>query len=284
MTEAQTGGCREGRIARRFAALKAENRAAFVPFITAGDPAGETTAALLEALPEAGADIIELGIPFTDPMADGPAIQEASLRALKGGASLRATLDLVRDFRSGNDDTPIVLMGYLNPIHAYGAQTFLADAKAAGVDGLIMVDAPPEEDDTLCLPARAAGIDWVRLATPTTDDARLPAVLTNASGFLYYVSVTGVTGVASPEEDALRKAVGRLKAQTDLPIGIGFGIKTAEQAAEAARIGDAVVVGSALVRLVADHLGEDGRPGAGLVSAIRDAAADLAQATHDARR
>ncbi len=283
-TPAEGSPCADSRIARRFAALKAQNRAAFVPFITAGDPAQETTAALLDALPRAGADLIELGVPFTDPMADGPAIQEASLRALKAGASLAGTLDLVRGFRRGDGDTPIVLMGYLNPIHAYGPERFLADAKAAEVDGLIVVDAPPEEDDALCRPARRAGIDWIRLATPTTDGARLPAVLTNASGFLYYVSVTGVTGAASADAGALEAAVDRIKAQTDLPIGIGFGITSPAQAAAAARLGDAVVVGSALVRLVADHLDGDGRPKADLVPAVTDAVARLADATHGARR
>lgn len=276
-----TGG--DGRIARRFAALKAQNRAGFVPFITAGDPDREASAALMKALPAAGADVIELGVPFTDPMADGPAIQEASLRALKGGATLARTLDLVRDFRTDDNETPVVLMGYFNPIHAYGVPTFLKDARAAGVDGLIVVDLPPEEDDALCLPARSEGIDWVRLATPTTHAARLATVVNRASGFLYYVSVTGVTGAATAEKTGLQNAIADLRAQTDLPIGIGFGIKTPEQAAQAARIGDAVVVGSALVRAVADHLDDQGRAKASMVEAVAGLVAELAEATHKAR-
>ncbi len=276
-----TGG--DGRIARRFAALKAQNRAGFVPFITAGDPDREASAALMKALPAAGADVIELGVPFTDPMADGPAIQEASLRALKGGATLARTLDLVRDFRTDDNETPVVLMGYFNPIHAYGVPTFLKDARAAGVDGLIVVDLPPEEDDALCLPARSEGIDWVRLATPTTHAARLATVVNRASGFLYYVSVTGVTGAATAEKTGLQNAIADLRAQTDLPIGIGFGIKTPEQAAQAARIGDAVVVGSTLVRAVADHLDDQGRAKASMVEAVAGLVAELAEATHKAR-
>ena len=235
------------RIDRRFAALRAAGRAGLVTFVTAGDPDHATSLALLKGLPAAGADVIELGMPFTDPMADGPAIQASSLRALRAGASLRRTLDLVRAFREDDDETPIVLMGYYNPIFVYGVEPFLVDAVAAGVDGLIVVDLPPEEDDELCLPALAAGLAFIRLATPTTDDGRLPAVLTNTSGFVYYVSITGITGAGAPEPDRVENAVARVRRHTELPIAVGFGVKTPEQAAAIARFADAVVVGSALV-------------------------------------
>jgi tryptophan synthase alpha chain len=238
------------RIDKRFAALKAEGRAGFVAFITAGDPDRETSLAILKGLPAAGADIIELGMPFSDPMADGPAIQASSLRALKAGASMVGTLALVKAFRAGDDTTPIVLMGYYNPIYSYGVDRFLADAGAAGVDGLIVVDLPPEEDAELCLPALTAGLNFIRLATPTTDERRLPAVLANTSGFLYYVSVTGITGTRAAASAVVREAVARLKSRTDLPVAVGFGIRTPEQAAEVARVADAAVVGSALVEAV----------------------------------
>ena len=238
------------RIKTRFDALAAENRAALVTFITAGDPDHATCADVLARLPAAGADIIELGMPFTDPMADGPAIQAASRRALGAGASMNRTLDLVRDFRKRDDETPIVLMGYYNPIYHRGVDTFLEEAVAAGVDGLIVVDLPPEEDDELCLPARGAGLDFIRLATPTTDDARLPAVLANTSGFVYYVAIAGVTGTRSAAVDDTARAVRRIKAASTLPIAIGFGVRTPAQAADFAAIGDAVVVGSAIVDII----------------------------------
>ncbi|MFW5679151.1 MAG: tryptophan synthase subunit alpha [Pseudomonadota bacterium] len=268
------------RIDRRFAELREAGRAGLVTFLTAGDPDPETSAAILEGLAEAGADVIELGMPFTDPMADGPAIQAASLRALDAGMTLVRTLDLVRDFRQGNDATPVVLMGYFNPIFHYGTERFLDDAKTAGVDGLIVVDLPPEEDDELCLPALAKGLAFIRLATPTTDDTRLPAVLTNTSGFLYYVSITGITGAAAPVVDVVGQAVDRIRRHTDLPVAVGFGIREPEQAAAIARVADAAVVGSALVDLIARHRGE-GR------DAVRDAVLTkvraLAQAVRTAR-
>lgn len=239
------------RIAARFSALKQEGRAGFVPFIMAGDPDYDTSLALMKALPAAGADFIELGMCFTDPMADGPAIQAAGLRALRAGQTLKKTLAMVRSFREEDDETPIILMGYYNPIYAHGVDAFLRDAKDAGVDGLIVVDLPPEEDDELCLPARAAEIDFIRLATPTTDDARLPAVVKNASGFIYYVSVAGVTGAKTGARDAITSAVTRIRAASGLPAAVGFGVKTPEKAAEVALDADAVVVGSALVERLA---------------------------------
>ncbi|MCF3935993.1 tryptophan synthase subunit alpha [Acuticoccus sp. M5D2P5] len=239
------------RIKARFDALAEEGRAALVTFVSAGDPDLATSAAILDGLPHAGADVIELGMPFTDPMADGPAIQAASRRALDAGGSLAATLGLVRNFRKKDDTTPIVLMGYYNPIYHRGVADFLKAATDAGVDGLIVVDLPPEEDDELCLPAREAGLDFIRLATPTTDDARLPAVLANTSGFLYYVAIAGITGTASAAAADIGRAVARLKAATTLPVGVGFGVKTPDQAAEIARVADAVVVGSAIVDVIA---------------------------------
>lgn len=239
-----------GRIARRFAALKSEGRAGFVAFVTASDPDRDSSLAILRGLPKAGADLIELGMPFSDPMADGPAVQASSLRALKAGGSMRRTLDLVRQFREGDPETPLILMGYYNPIHAFGNEAFLAAAREAGVDGLIIVDLPPEEDEELCRPARRAGLDFIRLATPTTDDRRLPAVLAETSGFVYYVSIAGITGTAAPDTGAVARAVLRLKRHTGLPIAVGFGIRTPAQAAAIAAEADAVVVGSALVEQV----------------------------------
>lgn len=242
------------RLAARFTALSQEGRAAFVPFIMAGDPDYDTSLAILRGLPAAGADIIELGVAFTDPMADGPAIQAAGLRALKAGQTLARTLDLVRSFRDQDDETPIILMGYYNPIYAMGVETFLERATKAGVDGLIVVDLPPEEDGELCLPARSRGVDFIRLATPTTDEKRLPAVLRNASGFVYYVSVAGVTGGASGEAGSVAAAVSRIRAASSLPVAVGFGIKTPERAAEIARVADAVVIGSSLVERISVNL------------------------------
>ncbi len=253
--------------------------AALVTFITAGDPDYETSLAILKALPAAGADIIELGMPFSDPMADGPAIQASSLRALKGGQTMAKTLSLVRAFREGDDTTPLVLMGYYNPIYIYGAERFVTDAKAAGVDGLIVVDIPPEADDELCLPARAAGLDFIRLATPTTDEKRLPAVLANTGGFVYYVSITGITGTRAPNIESVAKNVRRIKAHTDLPVVVGFGVKTAEQVAAIGEIADGVVVGSALVGRIAASLDEAGRATGGtqesVICLVRELAAGL---------
>ncbi|TVQ34527.1 MAG: tryptophan synthase subunit alpha [Geminicoccaceae bacterium] len=268
------------RLDRRFAALKEEGRAGLVTFLTAGDPDPATAAAILEGLPAAGADVIELGMPFTDPMADGPAIQAASLRALDAGMTLTKTLDLVRTFRRGNDTTPVVLMGYFNPIFHYGTDRFLDDAKQAGVDGLIVVDLPPEEDDELCLPALAKGLAFIRLATPTTDDARLPAVLQNTSGFLYYVSITGITGAAAPVVDVVGEAVARIRRHTQLPVAVGFGIREPEQARAIARVADAAVVGSALVDLIAKHQGEGSQA---VRNAVLGKVEALAAAVHKAR-
>jgi tryptophan synthase alpha chain len=253
-----------GRIERRFAALEEEGRAALVTFLSAGDPERATFARILEGLPAAGADVIEVGMPFTDPMADGPSIQAASLRALAAGMTLRGVLDLVRSFRQSDDETPVVLMGYYNPIWSYGPERFLEEAGAAGVDGLIIVDLPPEEDDELCLPALARGLDFIRLATPTTDDCRLPKVLTNTRGFIYYVSITGITGAGAPMVELVARAVARIKRHTGLPVAVGFGIRDPQQAAEIARVADAVVVGSALVDQIARSLDDEGRPKPGL--------------------
>lgn len=240
------------RLQTRFAELKQQNRAALVTFVTAGDPNYDASLAILKGLPAAGADVIELGMPFTDPMADGPAIQLANIRALAGKQNLAKTLQMVREFREGNQDTPLVLMGYFNPIHYYGVPRFIADAKEAGVDGLIVVDLPPEHNVDLCQPAQAAGIDFIRLTTPTTDDKRLPTVLGGSSGFVYYVSVAGVTGAGSATLEHVQEAVSRLRRHTELPLCIGFGIRTAEHAAEVARLADGVVVGSALVDQIAN--------------------------------
>ncbi|WP_295557511.1 tryptophan synthase subunit alpha [uncultured Hyphomicrobium sp.] len=249
----------ETRIDRRFAALKKEGRAALVTFITAGDPDLETSQKILNGLPKAGADVIELGMPFSDPMADGPAIQASSLRALKAGHTMKKTLDLVRQFRKTDADTPIVLMGYYNPIYVHPAEKFLDEATQAGVDGLIVVDIPPEADEELCLPAVERGLNFIRLATPTTDDKRLKTVLKNTSGFLYYVSITGITGAASANPDDVQLQVARLKAATTLPVAVGFGVRTPEQARALAKGADGVVVGSALVRAIETSLTQDGR-------------------------
>ncbi len=273
-----------GRIAARFAELREQRRAGLVTFLTAGDPDPGTSFELVVGLPEAGADLIEVGMPFTDPMADGPSIQAASVRALKAGARMTATLDLVRRFRRRDAATPLVLMGYHNPIHAYGTERFLQDVKAAGADGLIVVDLPPEEDEELCLPARAEGLDFIRLATPTTDDRRLPAVLENTSGFIYYVSVTGITGQKAAVAARVAPEVARIRARTDLPVAVGFGIREPEQAAEIAAVADAAVVGSALVDLVARHLDEAGRASATLVPAVHAKVRALAEAVRGVRR
>jgi len=248
------------RIDRRFAALKREGRAAFVAFVTAGDPDEETSFEILRGLPGAGADIIELGMPFSDPMADGPSVQYSSQRALKQGHTMKQTLDMVRRFRQQDDDTPIVLMGYYNPVFVYPVADFLKDAREAGVDGLIIVDVPPEADDELCLPARGAGVNFIRLATPTTDEKRLPTVLRNASGFLYYVSIAGVTGTAAPDAGKVRKEVKRIKKSTELPVAVGFGVKTRAQVRDIAAGADGVVVGSAIVNAIADSLAKNGAP------------------------
>ncbi len=276
------------RIKTRFEKLAKENRAAFVPFIMAGDPDAAASLALLKKLPAAGADIIELGVAFTDPMADGLAIQAAGLRALKAGQTLKKTLAMVRAFRKDDGETPIVLMGYYNPFYAYGVKAFIKDALTAGVDGLIVVDLPPEEDAELCLPARAAGLDFIRLATPTTDDERLPAVIKNTSGFVYYVSIAGITGRAAGGRDAVTGAVGRLKKASGLPVAVGFGIKTAEKAGEFAKIADAVVVGSALVDELATSLGGEAleaRPADSdnAINAVLRLAGDIAAAVRGAR-
>jgi tryptophan synthase alpha chain len=272
------------RIDRRFAALKDEGRAALVTFLMAGDPDYENSLTIVKALPEAGADLIELGMPFTDPMADGPAIQAAGLRALKAGQNMKRTLALVREFRRRDDATPIVLMGYYNPIYAYGVEQFLTDAKSAGVDGLIVVDLPPEEDTELCLPALKAGFNFIRLATPTTDDKRLPAVLANTSGFVYYVSVTGITGSAAPDTGKVAEAVKRIKRRTELPVCVGFGVRTAEQARAIAEGADGVVVGSALVDTVRSNLGADGTATPATVAAVADLVRSLAKGVRGARR
>ena len=272
------------RIDARFAALKQQGRPALVTFTMAGDPDYDTALSILKALPAAGADVIELGMPFTDPMADGPAIQAAGLRALKAGQDMKRTLALVREFRRGDDATPIVLMGYYNPIYVYGVERFLADAKAAGVDGLIVVDLPPEEDAELCLPALAAGVNFIRLATPTTDDKRLPAVLKNTSGFVYYVSITGITGSATPDAGKVADAVVRIKRHTTLPVCVGFGVRTAEQAAAIVRGADGVVVGSALVDAVRKTLAPDGKPTPATVPAVADLVRTLAQGVRGTQR
>jgi len=269
----------ETRIDRRFAALKRQGRAGLVTFVSAGDPDYDTSLALLKALPGAGADVVELGMPFTDPMADGPAIQAASQRALKGGQTMVKTLAMVRAFRAGDADTPIVLMGYYNPIYIYGNQRFLADALAAGVDGLIVVDLPPEEDEELCLPALKAGLNFIRLATPTTDDKRLPKVLTNNSGFVYYVSITGITGTAAPDPSAVSAAVRRIKRHTDLPVAVGFGVTGPAQARAIAEGGaDGVVVGSALVGVLKASLDEKGKATEKTVSGVLKLVGDLSAA------
>jgi tryptophan synthase alpha chain len=272
------------RIEQRFAALKPQGRAALVTFVTAGDPDYPTSLAILRALPGAGADVIELGMPFTDPMADGPAIQASSLRALKAGQNMKKTLAMVAEFRQGDAVTPIVLMGYYNPIYIYGVARFLTDAKAAGVDGLIVVDLPPEEDVELCLPALKAGLNFVRLATPTTDDKRLPAVLANTSGFVYYVSIAGITGMAAPDTGKVAAAVARIKRHTALPVAVGFGVRTPAQACAIAQVADGVVVGSALVDALKQSLGADMKATQSSVKAVTDLVAGLAEGVRGARR
>ena len=268
------------RIDARFAELKKQGRSAFVTFLMAGDPDPATALEIIKALPKAGADIIEIGMPFTDPMADGPSIQAAGLRALKAGMTLKKTLAMVGEFRKGDDTTPLVLMGYYNPIYIYGVDKFLADAKDAGVDGLIIVDLPPEEDAELCLPAMKAGLNFIRLATPTTDDKRLPAVLANTSGFVYYVSMTGITGAAIKNH----AAVGRIKRHTKLPVAVGFGVRTAKQVKDIAAGAEAVVVGSALVNAVAKSLDTKGKVTGRTVKAVTNLVAELASGVRGLNR
>ena len=272
------------RMEKRFALCKAEGRAALVTFLMAGDPDPKTSLDLIKALPQAGADVIEIGMPFTDPMADGPSIQAAGLRALAAGMSLAKTLDLVRAFRKADTDTPIVLMGYFNPIYVRGVEKFLGEAKEAGVDGLIVVDLPPEEDDELCLPALAAGLHFIRLATPTTDDKRLPKVLTNTSGFLYYVSITGITGAATPDYSKVAQAVHRIKAQTQLPVAVGFGVKNAQTAASLAAHADGVVVGSALIDALKNSLDAQNRATGTTLTAVTSLVSDIAHGVRSARK
>jgi tryptophan synthase alpha chain len=272
------------RIERRFAQLRAEGRAGLVIYLTAGDPDPETSLRLFQGLAAAGADLVEIGVPFSDPMADGPAIQAAGTRALKGGMSLRKILAMVRRLRQGDPDTPYVLFGYYNPIYRYGAESFARDAVAAGADGAIVVDLPPEEDAELAGPARAAGLAIVRLATPTSDEARLPAIVGHAGGFLYYVAIAGITGTRSAAAEEVHRAVARLRRFTPLPIAVGFGIKTPAQAAEVAKGADAAVVGSALVERLALNLDPAGRAGAGLVEAVLADVRALAAGVRSARR
>ncbi len=264
------------RIDSTFAALKRENRAALVTFITAGDPDFETSLKIIEGLPAAGADIIEFGMPFTDPMADGPAIQAGGLRALAAGQTMKKTLKLVAAFRKNDKATPVVLMGYYNPIYVYGVDKFLGDAKTAGVDGLIVVDLPPEEDDELCIPAMAAGLNFIRLATPTTDDRRAPAVFKHTSGFVYYVSVLGITGTKAPDLKSVKANVKRLKTHTTLPICVGFGVKSAEQARTIAKDADGVVVGSALVSAIANSLDKNGKATGKTAKAVHKLVSEIA--------
>jgi tryptophan synthase alpha chain len=271
------------RIDRRFAALKAEGRPALVTYFMGGDPDYDTSLAIMKALPKAGADVIELGMPFSDPMADGPAIQAAGLRALKGGQTLVKTLAMATEFRKADDDTPIVMMGYYNPIYSYGVDRFLKDAVEAGIDGLIIVDLPPEMDDELCIPAIKAGLNFIRLATPTTDDRRLPKVLENTSGFVYYVSMTGITGSALPDTSKVAAAVERIKGHTDLPVCVGFGVKTAEQARAIGASADGVVVGTAIVNAVANVLSPDGKKTADPAEAVATLVGGLAQGVRQSR-
>ncbi|MGY3348660.1 tryptophan synthase alpha chain [Bradyrhizobium sp. USDA 4472] len=272
------------RIDTRFAELKKQGRAAFVTYVMAGDPDPATSLEIVKALSKSGAEIIELGIPFTDPMADGPSIQAAGLRALKVGMTLKKTLDLVRDFRKEDNITPLVLMGYYNPIYIYGVDKFLADANASGVDGLIIVDLPPEEDDELCIPALKAGLNFIRLATPTTDDKRLPAVLANTSGFVYYVSIAGITGAAAADSNTVGQAVARIKQHTKLPICVGFGIRTPEAARAIAEKADGSVVGTALVDALNNSLDAEGRATAKTVNAVAELTAALAQGVRAAKQ
>ncbi|OKH87444.1 tryptophan synthase subunit alpha [Thalassospira sp. TSL5-1] len=282
MSDAIIGG--QDRIAKRFEKLHAEDRAGLVTFITAGDPDPETSFEILKALPEAGADIIELGMPFTDPMADGPAIQEASNRALAAGMHMRKTLSLVRGFRDQDHETPIILMGYYNPIFIYGVNEFLEDARNAGVDGLIVVDLPPEEDAELCVPTVNKGLSFIRLTTPTSDDKRLPKLVQNTSGFVYYVSVAGVTGAGSATNEQIVEAMARLRRHTNLPIAVGFGIKTPAQAAEVAREADAAVVGSAIVSKIAESLDENGKATDNTALVVTGLVRELADGVRNARK
>jgi len=272
------------RIDARFAELARQGRSAFVTFLMAGDPDPKTSLDILRALPKAGADIIEIGMPFTDPMADGPSIQAAGLRALKAGMTLKKTLEMVRGFRKDDSTTPLVLMGYYNPIYIYGVDKFLADAKTAGVDGLIIVDLPPEEDTELCLPAMKAGLNFIRLATPTTDDKRLPAVLANTSGFVYYVSITGITGSASADSTVVGEAVARIKRHTKLPVCVGFGIRTPDAARAIAENANGAVVGTALVDALRDSLDTEGRATPKTVGAVADLVSALAQGVRGAKQ
>jgi tryptophan synthase alpha chain len=272
------------RIDARFAELTKEGRSAFVTFLMAGDPDPSTSLEIIMALPKAGADIIEIGMPFTDPMADGPAIQAAGLRALKAGMTLKKTLAMVREFRKTDGTTPLVLMGYYNPIYIHGVDKFLLDAKSAGVDGLIIVDLPPEEDTELCLPAMKAGLNFIRLATPTTDDKRLPAVLANTSGFVYYVSITGITGSASADTGEVGEAVARIKRHTKLPVCVGFGIRTPMAARAIAQNADGAVVGTALVDALRASLDPEGRATGKTVDAVSDLVSLLAQGVRGAKQ
>jgi tryptophan synthase alpha chain len=272
------------RIETRFAKCHAEGRAALVTFLMAGDPDPATSLELIKSLPKAGADVIEIGMPFTDPMADGPSIQAAGLRALATGMSLAKTLDLVRAFRAHDNETPIVLMGYFNPIYVRGVDKFLAEAKEVGVDGLIVVDLPPEEDDELCLPALKAGLNFIRLATPTTDDNRLHKVLTNTSGFLYYVSITGITGAATPDYSKVAGAVARIKKQTQLPIAVGFGVKNAQTAAALAAYADGVVVGSALIDTLKNSLDDKNAATGKTIAAVTALVSEIAAGVRQARK
>lgn len=272
------------RIDTRFAELAKQGRSAFVTFLMAGDPDPATSLEIIKALPKSGADVIEIGMPFTDPMADGPSIQAAGLRALKAGMTLKKTLELVRGFRKDDNATPIVLMGYYNPIYIYGVDKFLIDAKSAGVDGLIIVDLPPEEDDELCLPAMKAGLNFIRLATPTTDDKRLPAVLANTSGFVYYVSITGITGAAAADSTAVSEAVARIKRHTKLPVCVGFGIRTPETARAIASHANGAVVGTALVDALKNSLDAEGRATGKTVNAVAELTAALAQGVKGAQQ
>ena len=272
------------RIDGRFAELAKQGRSAFVTFLMAGDPDPATSLDILKALPKAGADVIEIGMPFTDPMADGPSIQAAGLRALKAGMTLKKTLEMVRGFRKDDNTTPLVLMGYYNPIYIYGVDKFLTDAKSAGVDGLIIVDLPPEEDTELCIPAMKAGLNFIRLATPTTDDKRLPAVLANTSGFVYYVSITGITGSASADTKAVGEAVARIKRHTKLPVCVGFGIRTADAARAIAENANGAVVGTALVDALRASLDTEGRATPKTVGAVADLVAALAQGVRGAKQ
>ena len=265
------------RIANAFEKAKSEGRAALGLFVTAGDPDPKTSLDILLGLPDQGVDFVELGMPFSDPMADGPSIQAGSLRALKGGTKLGNVLEMAKAFRDRHPETPLILMGYYNPIYIYGVERFLEDAKAAGVDGMIMVDLPPEEDEEFCLPARAAGLDFIRLITPTTNDERMPVVLENSSGFVYYVSITGITGTRSASTASIADAMARIRKASDLPAVVGFGIKTKAQVAEAAQVADGVVVGSAIVDQIAATLDSDGKAGADTVSSVLALAKELGE-------